>query len=229
MLSDLTANPNIWLHISLVGLWLALVLIIAEGLNRLFSVDPEISRKVVHIGTGNVILLAWWLDIPASIGIAAGVLSAAIALISLKVPILPSVNSVGRQSLGTFFYAISIGILIACFWPRQQPHYAALGILVMTWGDGLAATIGQKFGSHKYQIWGSQKSWEGSLTMTLTSFIISTLILLPVYGNTWQIWSISLAVALGATLLEMVSQLGIDNLTVPLGSAAIAFFLHQLS
>jgi len=34
-------------------------------------------------------------------------------------------------------------------------------------------------------------------------------------------------VAVIATALEAFSLLGIDNLTVPLGSAALAFFLNQ--
>ncbi len=218
---------TVWLQISLVGAWLGLILLIAEGLNRFTQTDPEISRKIVHIGTGNVILLAWWLEIPAWMGIAAAVLAGAIALISYFFPILPSVNSVGRQSWGTFFYAVSIGVLIAWFWPLQLPQYAALGILVMTWGDGLAATIGQRFGKHTYQVWGIKKSWEGSLTMFLVSFFVSNLILLAVQGNIWQTWVFAAVVALVATILEAFSKFGIDNLTVPLGSAAIAFFLNQ--
>jgi phytol kinase len=218
---------TVWLQISLVGAWLGLILLIAEGLNRFTQTDPEISRKIVHIGTGNVILLAWWLEIPAWVGIAAAVLAGAIALISYFFPILPSVNSVGRQSWGTFFYAVSIGVLIAWFWPLQLPQYAALGILVMTWGDGLAATIGQRFGKHTYQVWGIKKSWEGSLTMFLVSFFVSNLILLAVQGNIWQTWVFAAVVALVATTLEAFSKFGIDNLTVPLGSAAIAFFLNQ--
>lgn len=218
---------TVWLQISLVGAWLGLILLIAEGLNRFTQTDPEISRKIVHIGTGNVILLAWWLEIPAWMGIAAAVLAGAIALISYFFPILPSVNSVGRQSWGTFFYAVSIGVLIAWFWPLQLPQYAALGILVMTWGDGLAATIGQRFGKHTYQVWGIKKSWEGSLTMFLVSFFVSNLILLAVQGNIWQTWIFAAVVALVATILEAFSKFGIDNLTVPLGSAAIAFFLNQ--
>jgi phytol kinase len=218
---------TVWLQISLVGAWLGLILLIAEGLNRFTQTDPEISRKIVHIGTGNVILLAWWLEIPAWMGIAAAVLAGAIALISYFFPILPSVNSVGRQSWGTFFYAVSIGVLIAWFWPLQLPQYAALGILVMTWGDGLAATIGQRFGKHTYQVWGIKKSWEGSLTMFLVSFFVSNLILLAVQGNIWQTWVFAAVVALVATTLEAFSKFGIDNLTVPLGSAAIAFFLNQ--
>ncbi|MEB3342971.1 SEC59/DGK1/VTE5 family protein [Okeania sp.] len=220
-------NPHIWLQISLVGAWLGIILILAETLNRFAKVNPEVSRKVVHVGTGNVILLAWWLKIPAWIGITAGIISGAIALISYKLPILPSVNSVGRKSLGTFFYAVSIGILIGWFWSIEQPEYAALGILIMSWGDGLAAVIGQNFGKHPYQVWGINKSWEGSLTMCLVSYIICCLILLVVQGNIWQTWVLAIPVALAATGLETLSKIGIDNLTVPLGSAALCFLLNQ--
>ncbi|MBD1828028.1 SEC59/DGK1/VTE5 family protein [Microcoleus vaginatus GB1-A2] len=219
--------PTVWLQISLVGVWLGLILLVAEGLNRFTSVDAEVSRKVVHIGTGNVILLAWWLEIPGWVGISAGVLAGAIALISYQVPILPSLNTIKRKSLGTFFYAVSISVLVAWFWPLQHQEYAALGILVMTWGDGLAAVIGQKYGQHIYRVWGTQKSWEGSATMYLVSLAVSSLILLAVQGAVWQTWAVSAVVALVAATLESVSKLGIDNLTVPIGSAAIAFFLNQ--
>lgn len=199
----------------------------AERLRRLYSSDSELTRKVVHIGTGNVILFAWWFKIPAWIGISAGVVAASIAIISYFVPILPSINSVGRKSLGTFFYAISIGVLVAWFWPIQQYQYAAVGILTMSFGDGLAAIVGQRFGKHPYKVWGNQKSWEGSLTMVGISFIVTALLLLFVYGNLGAIWLIAAVVAVTATLLESFSMLGLDNLTVPIGSAAIAFFLGQ--
>lgn len=200
----------------------------AEGITRLFSNDKELTRKVVHLGAGNVILLAWWLEVPASVGIAASIIASLVALISYFLPILPSINSVGRQSLGTFFYAVSIGILVAWFWWLNQPQYAAMGILAMCWGDGMAAIIGQRFGKHPYQILGITKSWEGSLTMAVASYLTSSLVLLGVQGNVWQTWLIPLAVAGFATGLEAVSRLGVDNLTVPLGSAALGFFLNQI-
>ncbi len=98
----------------------------------------------------------------------------------------------------------------------------------MTWGDGLAALIGQRFGQHHYKVWGREKSWEGSLTMALVSYFVSSLVLLGVQGNVWQTWVVSLAVALVATGLEAFSMFGIDNLTVPLGSAALSFVLSRL-
>jgi phytol kinase len=123
---------------------------------------------------------------------------------------------------------VSIGILVAWFWYLDQPYYAANGILIMAWGDGSAALIGKRFGKHKYIVLGGQKSWEGSLSMTFVSFVISSLILYSVQGNIWQTWVVSLIVAVVATVLESFSFLGIDNLTVPLGSAALAFFLNQV-
>ena len=217
-----------WLQVALAGAWLGAISLLAVMVSRYTTADSEIKRKVVHIGTGNVILLAWLLHIPAWVGITASILASAVTLLSYKFPVLPGINSVGRQSLGTFFYAVSIGLLIAWFWPLQQPQYAVLGVLVMTWGDGLAALIGKRFGKHPYQLWGMKKSWEGSLTMAVVSYVVSSLIFMGVYGNVWQTWVVSVAVALLATGLEAFSKFGIDNLTVPLGSAALGFVLSQM-
>ena len=214
--------------LSLVIGYLGLITLLAEGLHRFIKAEEELTRKIVHIGSGNVILLAWWLNIPASLIIQASVVASIIAIVSYFLPILPSINSVGRQSGGTLFYAISIGLLTAWFWELNQPQYAVIGILVMSWGDGMAGLVGENWGKHPYQLFGSQKSWEGSLTMAVISFIVTSLILLLSYGNIWQSWMISLVVAIFATMLETFSKLGIDNLTVPLGSAALCFYLQQI-
>ncbi|MBP5977336.1 phosphatidate cytidylyltransferase, partial [Brasilonema sp. CT11] len=174
---DLQSIPPVWLQSAAVAVWVLLMLILAWVVNRVASNDPEVIRKIVHIGTGNVILLAWWLDIPPIVGITASIVASAVTLLSYQFPILPGINSVGRKSFGTFFYAVSIGVLIAWFWTLQKPHYAVLGILVMTWGDGLAALVGQKIGQNKYKVFGREKSWEGSLTMAVVSFIIGSSIL----------------------------------------------------
>lgn len=225
--STLHSLASLWFPVSLIALYLGIVIAVAEGLNRLIAANGELTRKIVHLGSGHVILLAWWFNLPAWIGIGASAIASCIALLSYVIPFLPSINSVGRKSLGTFFYAISIGILIAWFWAIEQPQYAAIGILIMTWGDGMAGLIGQHFGKHPYQVFGMTKSWEGSLTMTAISFLVASLILLAVDGNIWQTWIVSLAVAIVATGLESFSQLGVDNLTVPIGSAALAFALSQ--
>nr|WP_225938720.1 diacylglycerol/polyprenol kinase family protein [Kovacikia minuta] len=226
-LSSWFLDPPLWLQLAIAGAWLGLVGLTAEILHRNKAAGPETVRKVVHIGAGNVILIAWWLGIPAWVGIGVSIVASIITFLSYYLPILPSISGIGRKSLGTFFYAVSIGVLVGWFWTIEQPQFAALGILVMTWGDGLACIVGQRFGTHPYKIWDMQKSWEGSLAMFLVSFVVSGLILLGVYGNLWQIWLISCIVALFATGLEAFSKFGIDNLTVPLGSAALSFAFSQ--
>ena len=205
-----------------VFIYLAILVAVADVLGRSIE-DPELTRKVVHIGSGNVILLAWWFKISTAIIVAAAIIAGAIAIISYLMPILPSIESVGRKSFGTFFYALSMGILCASFW-QDSPQYAAIGILVMAWGDGMAAIIGQRWGKHTYQVWSVTKSWEGSLAMATVAFIVTQLILLSVEGNSWQTWTVSFAVAVVATALEAFSILGVDNLTVPLSSGFLCFF-----
>jgi phytol kinase len=219
------------IKLAAVAGWLAIVGIIAWGAHRQSlkreEKTTELPRKVVHIGTGNVILLAWWLQIPAWVAIAFSIVFSSLTLLSYYLPLLPGINSVGRKSWGTFFYAVSVGILVAWFWPLQFPQFAALGILVMTWGDGLAALIGQKWGRHPYVLWGIQKSWEGSFTMAIVSCLITGLVLLSLPLTVWQIALIATCTAIVATSLEAFSKLGIDNLTVPIASAACGFWLSQ--
>jgi len=222
---SLLTNPtlvNLAIPLGAVFAYLAVLVAIANFLSHLIPQDPELTRKVVHIGSGNVILLAWWFDISRSVIVSAAIIAAAIAVTSYLIPILPSIESVGRKSFGTLFYAISMGILAACFWV-DTPQYAVIGILVMAWGDGMAAIIGQRFGKHKYQIGGISKSWEGSLAMAIAAFVVTATVLVCVQGNSWQVWTIALVVALIATVAEAFSKVGVDNLSVPLASGFLCY------
>jgi phytol kinase len=224
----LFADVSLWLRIATVPAYVGTIVLISELLHRYTDTNPEQVRKVVHIGTGNVIILAWLLDLPAWVGIVSGVLAGIITLVSYRLPILPGVNSVGRKSLGTFFYAVSIGILTAIFWYLDLPHYAVIGILIMAWGDGLAAIIGQRFGKHPYTVFGNTKSWEGTFTMFGVSYAIVSIVLLSVRGNVWQTWVVGIPVAIVATGVESIAQWGLDNLTVPLSGAGLAFLVDRL-
>lgn len=216
------------LGVSLVVGWLGLVLLTAELTYRWTPWGAEVSRKIVHIGTGNIILLAWWFQIPAILGIIASIFFSGLTLLSYRYPVLPSVSGIGRQSWGTFFYAVSIGVLLALFWP-SAPAYPTLGILIMAYGDGLAAIIGQAWGRHPYQIGEIKKSWEGSITMAIVTIIITGLVLgLEGHLSGGSVAVIALILGVVATGLETFSRWGIDNLTVPLGSAGLAWVLGQL-
>jgi phytol kinase len=218
----------LWFRIALVPIFVGSIVLVAELGHRWQRLSAEQSRKIVHIGTGNVIALAWFLQLPAWVGITSAVLAAIITLVSYWLPILPGVNSVGRKSYGTFFYSVSMGLLIAIFWPLHHPEYAVLGILVMAWGDGLAAIIGQRWGQHPYQIWGNSKSLEGTTTLITVSYLITTIILYIINGNLPIVWLVGIPVAAVAVLLESISQFGLDNLTLPSGVAVLAFWMMEI-
>jgi phytol kinase len=207
--------------------WLGFVGIAAMLTHQVAPRDSEFVRKVLHIGTGQIILLAWWMQIPAWVGVAASVFFSILSVLSYWFPLLPSINNIGRRSWGTCFYAMSIGILVAWFWPLDLPQYAVLGVLVMSWGDGLAGLIGRQYGRHRYQVWGSQKSWEGTAVMAIVSAIVALLVLLSTHGNHGPTWVTAATIGLVAAGLESFSKLGIDNLTVPIGTAAIGYGLMQ--
>ena len=68
-------------QVGLVLAWLLLIGSVSEGARR-SGFGPEITRKIVHIGAGHVILLAWWFMLPAWMGVAASVVFAGVALVS---------------------------------------------------------------------------------------------------------------------------------------------------
>jgi phytol kinase len=136
---------------------------------------------------------------------------------------IPCLNSkIRSNSLGTIYYAASVALLTHLYFFDPNLRVAGgLGILIMGYGDGLAAVIGQFFGKHKFTIFKGHKSFEGTLTMLVVSFAV-------VYGYlSWTTpvisWTMVLLIPILATLIEAISPYGLDNLFVPLITALVYF------
>ncbi|TYQ24906.1 phosphatidate cytidylyltransferase [Pseudanabaena sp. UWO311] len=224
--SDISPSTALTIQISAVAIWLGLVFLASDILRRLKQ-DPELVRKVVHIGTGNVLLIAWWLHIPTWLCVTAGVTFSAIALASHYTNILPMIHDVGRKTYGVFYYALSITILVVLLWD-SHPQYAVIGVMVMSWGDGMAALIGKRFGKHTFVHLGNKRSVEGSVAM----FVTSLMVMIGIFGLTHGIHTrdigIAMPVAAIAALLEAYSPGGTDNISVPLSSAALSYVLQSI-
>lgn len=189
------------------------VIILAVLARRRWPQQRELSRKIVHIGTGPVLPLAWGLGIPAPWAIPIAMAVTVVALINHRWRLLPAVEDVDRHSYGTVAYGLAITTLLVLFWPNQ-PQAACAGVLVMAAGDGLAGLIGRAVQSPRWQIWGQTKSTAGTLTMTLVSSAM--LSLLSKIGPGHLGITGVVAISLLAVGLEQFSRWGIDNLTVPL-------------
>jgi len=195
--------------LALITAWLGAVFIFASLISKRWPQQQELSRKVVHIGAGFALPIAWATEIPVSLALAAAALASSLALINHRWRLLASIEDVGRFSYGTVAYGASITILLAFFWP-QRADLVCAAVLTMALADGLAGLLGANFSSHRWQIFGQTKSIIGTATMALVTLLVIALLLpnLP--------WHVVIAIATSATLLEQFSWAGLDNLTVPL-------------
>lgn len=202
--------------------WLASVVATALLVRRLRPEQREWSRKVVHIGTGPVILLAWWLQIDRWVALPAAALVTVATALNHRLRVLPAVEDVGRHSYGTVAYGASITTLLALYWP-QQPLPVAAGILVMAGGDGLAGLVGPAVPSPRWRLLGQGKSLAGTACMALTSLVVLLALTGLAAGSGLAAPGLGalLLIAIAATALEQLSGYGIDNLTVPLATALL--------
>ncbi|MFM2157846.1 MAG: hypothetical protein RLZZ124_320 [Cyanobacteriota bacterium] len=208
--------------VAVVAAWLAVVVSTALLVRQRWPDQREWSRKVVHIGTGPVILLAWWLQINRTVALPAAALVTLITALNHRLRLLPAVEDVGRHSYGTVAYGGSITLLLALHWP-QQPWPVAAGVLVMATGDGLAGLVGPLVPSPRWRVLGQGKSLAGTACMALVSLAV-LVALAALAGASGHAAPPLLALALiaaAATALEQLSGWGIDNLTVPLGTALL--------
>jgi len=180
---------------------------------RLRPNQRELSRKIVHIGTGAVVPLAWFFEIPFVVALPVAAVITVVTTINHQWRFIPAIEDVDRNSYGTIAYGIAITTLLLLFWPTRADAVSA-GVLVMALGDGLAGLIGRNVASPKWVLFGQTKSSVGTMTMA----VVSGLVLIGLAR--WSGADLSLPAALGmvamATGLEQLSWSGLDNLSVPL-------------
>ena len=196
----------------IIGTWMLLVVSAALICRRHWPERRELSRKIVHIGTGPVIVLAWWLAVPAFIAVPVALGVTVITAVNHRLQLLPAVEDVDRNSYGTVAYGLAISVLLILFWPDQAVAVCA-GVLVMAFADGLAGLVGRGMNSPSWTIWQQRKSTAGTLTMALTSALVLLVLVLASQSAMHPLRLIAVsALAVG---LEQLSRWGLDNLSVP--------------
>lgn len=216
------------LAIAVVGLYLAGLLALALLVRRRWPEQREWSRKLVHMGTGPVVLLAWALQIERGIALPVAAAVTVLTALNHRFRLLPAVEDVGRPSYGTVAYGASITLLLALFWPAQ-PGAVAAGVLVMAFGDGLAGLLGPLVRSPSWSLWGQRKSLVGTGAMAIASATVLGLLWFlqgpAAAGSGLAPWAAAGAPQAAAAILlltalavglEQLSAYGLDNLSVPL-------------
>ncbi len=197
----------------------------ATVMQKLFKLSNDFSRKIIHISVGNWIFIAlfyfseWYYAI---IGPVAFIL---INFFSYRFTIFKAME-LAEKNPGTIYYPISLTICTFLTF-IHQPHLKLpfLGIMAMTWGDGLAAVIGQRFPLKKIR---RSKSLGGSLSFFFFTVISSLSYLFIVQGTAiaGSLILICFVFSLLGTLIELFSPTNTDNLTVPIMLGLIGFALQ---
>ena len=204
---------NLW-GIIVSYVYIALVIVGAKLFEKR---GEEASRKFVHIMLGNWWIIAmiffdnviWASFVPATFVI--------INYISYKKNIISVMerDNNEEEGLGTVYYALSLLILsIVTFGILKRPELGLVPVLVMAYADGFAAIFGKKIKSKKIKIGKTEKSVAGSTTMFIISFIITAAFLIYTGVAMWPLYA--LIMSLFATIIELISVKGLDNITVPI-------------
>lgn len=207
-----------------------------EAIGKRFKWPQYLTRKIVHIGAGMWIWGILGLFDNKIYGLIPFATFIVLNYIFYRYQIFKTMDT-RDSSPGTVYFAISITLLFALLWRTDgsvdRAPVAAAAVMAMTWGDGMASIVGQRYGKRIYSFFGHQRSWEGSAAMAGVTFIavLATLLLLP--GSAWSANSITisagkalvmtLVAALVGSVAEGVSPAGTDNLTVPLLTALVLY------
>ncbi len=200
---------------AIILLYLFSIFFISIVFKKFNKDSKEIVRKIIHIGIGPLIPIAQFLKIDQNSALFFTGIITLMVLINYTYKLFPTIEDVERNSYGTIFYCLSLFILIWLFW-NKNPYALIAGFFIMTFGDGLAGLIGKSFASKSWIIFKQKKSFFGTLTMFLASFVVVCSIGYIQYNSFNLNYFV---IAFLATTLEQISILGIDNFIVPISSA----------
>lgn len=171
-----------------------------------FHLTPEITRKIAHIiGGAGAAVLPYFLGWNAIMLLA--LLFITLMIFSRAKKLFNSIHDVKRHTYGEIL--LPLGALVASL-PRDRQAYF-LGLIILAFADTAAYFIGTKFGRHTFRKY--PKTFEGSMAFCMVSLVICCLTL---RGSPEKVVAESLAISLGGTTAEFISEWGWDNVTIPL-------------
>jgi len=190
------------------------VIILATVLQKVLKLSNNFSRKLIHVGVGNWVVVAvflfdnlWPVIIPPATFILLNYLSYRFSLVKAM--------ELEGKNPGTIYYAVSLTILTwLTFYATPLKVMPYVGMITMTWGDGMAAVIGQK--------WPTKVIKSGRTMSGTTAFVAFTLVAVSIYLSLTTDFSAGLILVIGlvagliGALIELLTPRNLDNLTVPL-------------
>jgi len=207
-------------------LGISLLLIFNEVVYRRLSPSGEITRKFAHFSSVLATLpfpyifpSHWYILVLAG-------LFAVVLFGTQKGKLLGSIHDINRKSIGSYLLPIAIYVTFLCADLLDNKFLFILPMLILAVCDPLAAIIGINIRSynHNIRVFGItlNKTWLGTATFLISSFILS---LIALYFNrgAFDLKTFWLAALIAVTTMfaELISWRGSDNLAIPLTAVLI--------
>ncbi len=203
-------------------------------------ISGQLSRKIIHIGTGPIFVLCWLIfpNTTNSRYIAALVpfaITLQFFLVGIGVlrdeSVVQAMSRTGnpREILrGPLYYGLVFVLITIFFWSDSPIGIVAL--MLMCGGDGLADILGRRFGKSHIP-WNHRKSWIGSFGMfsgglILSIFILAIYISMGIFNTTLiNLIPTILFITFLATIVETLPLQDVDNITVTATAVLLGYFL----
>jgi phytol kinase len=203
-------------------------------------INNQLSRKIIHIGTGPIFVLCWFLfpNLPYSRFVAALVpLLITIQFILIGVGVIkdqPSVDAMSRTGdpkeilKGPLYYGVVFVLVTMLFWTESVVGIIAL--MILCGGDGFADILGRRVPIAKLP-WSKGKSIGGSIGMFLGGLFFSYLIAIisiSVLGYELDIYSLFvklIIINIVTTIIESLPIRDLDNITVPIAAIGLGLII----
>lgn len=213
--------------LSLALAWLRIV----DAIANQGWLNPNLSRKIIHITTGPLFLCCWPLFSPqpqaryfaalVPLVITGQFLAIGLGWLSDPATVQATTRTGDAREMlkGPLYYGI-VFVICTIGWWRSAPG-GMVALMMMCGGDGLADIIGRRWGQVKLPF-NPDKSWAGSGAMAVASFIFAYgfLVFFNQLGYLHPALNLQgaaakvVAIALVTTLVEALPLRNIDNLTL---------------
>jgi phytol kinase len=217
------------LILALVYVYLFGTLGVTEWLRRRRGFPVAVTRKVVHIAAGMcalplILFQSRWIALIPPVSFIF------INALSYWRGTFVSMETGEERQLGTIYFPISFSVLTWLLWDDQALLVASL--MPMTWGDALAAAIGQRWGRRPLGGKNNGRTIEGSLVFLIVAAVATAIPLALIPGTPfpgWHAMPVALVVAAVTAVTEAFSPWGTDNLTVPAAATLVLLAARTLA
>ena len=209
-----------WILFILFALIILFFLAISGFLYKKKYFSATFSRIFVHFTIGIMCGLSPYIFESNLVPSILGLSFVFINIFFHKHKLFESIHSQDRITYGTIYFPLSYLILSSLFWEKVE--YFAISYFILAIADPLAAIMGKAFPLRKINLLGDEKSLGGALSMLFASIFIiylcSTILPFSTNEEGFYIFYFVLFSSIMATMAELISFKGSDNLSIPLVS-----------